>query len=648
MARNKAEQPRWLDPAAPEVADDNPWILDIETTEIRADGTVEKIHGGYICKEGDEPELFESPEELNEILCREEGWQKFVAHNGIAFDLAQLVKHGWLDIPVEDIPYYCIDTLLLSKMQNNSRGGHSLDDWGVSLGIPKSTWNRFDRFYPELKERCCIDVQITVKVWKTVRGTYLHNREAAWPVEAIVAHASAEANKYGVALDLEHAQEFAATLDDETSQLLAYMQSTYEPECIEVGERAAKGVLPAEAIRSQFGDNVIFTDKDGNRAEPWAKDRYRVKPFNPSSGPQIAARLERRGWKPDRYTNPGDPKRPYTRAQWLKLPAEEKKRCRPKTDSDAIDGILDKFPGMQELAEYRILTKRSAAVRSWIQASQRDGNEWVIRGRWDTLGAVTHRMTHSGPNLGQIPRVTSPRGYECRRCFVARKGYVLVGADASGIELRMLAHYIADPGFTKEILEGDVHMRNAEALQALLPDYVDPDLKIVRGGVAKTAIYGLLYGAQDPKLGSIVGGGKAQGELVRRALESVLQPLPGLQKRLEWYQKRYGRLPGLDGRWIEIRHRHAALNTALQSGGAIVMKWAFALLWCMLRDRGWQDMVHVVLHVHDEFQTEAPPEYAEQVGELSVKAIRKAGVLLHVRCPLDGEFSIGPSWAETH
>jgi len=208
---------------------------------------------------------------------------------------------------------------------------------------------------------------------------------------------------------------------------------------------------------------------------------------------------------------------------------------------------------------------------------------------------------------------------------------VLVGADASGLELRCLAHYMKDEEYVRELLEGDVHTATQTA--ANLATRAD----------AKRFTYALLYGAGDAKLGAILGGTAKHG---KRARDNYLRNMPAfgrLVRKVESLASK-GSLPGIDGRRVWVRSNHAALNTLLQSCGAIVMKQALVLADKMLEGMD----VKFVANVHDEFQVETTPEIADTVGNILVQAIIDAGPVLGLRCPLDGEYQVGKTWAETH
>lgn len=150
------------------------------------------------------------------------------------------------------------------------------------------------------------------------------------------------------------------------------------------------------------------------------------------------------------------------------------------------------LPDAKIIAEYLLLQKRVAQVKSWLELVQEDGK---VHGKVLTLRAVTGRMAHNSPNVAQVPAVYSPYGKECRECWtVASPNNVLVGCDASSLELRVLAHYLGDTKFIKEVVEGDIHTANQNAAGLETRDQ------------AKTFIYAFIYGAGPAKIGSIVGG----------------------------------------------------------------------------------------------------------------------------------------------
>ena len=334
---------------------------------------------------------------------------------------------------------------------------------------------------------------------------------------------------------------------------------------------------------------------------------YKVVPFNVGSRQQIAERLISLGWSPKKKTEKG---------------------------SVIVDeSVLEELPYKEAkaIAEYLMLQKRIAQVESWIEAVQDDGR---VHGRVITNGAVTGRMTHMSPNMAQVPNSGSPYGHECRNLWTVEKGNKLVGIDASGLELRMLAHYMNDDVYTHEVVSGDIHTANQTAAG------------LQTRNQAKTFIYAFLYGAGSAKIGSVVGGSAKEGQ---KLIDSFLRNTPKLKALREKVARIYaqkGWLPGLDGRKLLVRAEHSALNTLLQGAGAIVMKQAVVLLKKELqREKIWHEFK---ANVHDEWQIECKESDAVDVGRIGKWAIQEAGIVLNMRCPLDGEYKVGNSWKETH
>uniref|UniRef100_A0AAU6VZT6 DNA-directed DNA polymerase n=3 Tax=unclassified bacterial viruses TaxID=12333 RepID=A0AAU6VZT6_9VIRU len=246
---------------------------------------------------------------------------------------------------------------------------------------------------------------------------------------------------------------------------------------------------------------------------------------------------------------------------------------------------------------------------------------------WDQnpVGIVYHRIDDKGKD---------------HRTFIPAGRRVLLGYDGAGLELRMLAHYVNDAEYTRQILEGDIHSFN-QAL-AGLPTRDD----------AKTFIYAFLYGAGDQKIGDIVGGTKQDGA---RLKAQFLESLPALQALIDSVRAEgeNGYVIGIDGRklWLRKDDRgrpmvHKALNLLLQGAGAVVMKYAMVLLDEAIEAEGldaWK-----VIDMHDEGQYDVLPRDVKRVRELMDICVKKAGELLGMNIPLASDSIAGPSWKYTH
>jgi len=248
---------------------------------------------------------------------------------------------------------------------------------------------------------------------------------------------------------------------------------------------------------------------------------------------------------------------------------------------------------------------------------------------------VTGRMTHAKPNLANIVSASKPYGADLRGCWTVENvnTHCLVGMDAKGLELRMLAHYMQDDNFIEEVIDGDPHTYNQNAAG------------LETRAQAKTFIYALLYGAGAAKIGSIINGSSVQGKNIQ---EKFLRNVPKLGKLITAVQGKAGRgyIRGIDGRRIWIRQVRASLNTLLQGSGAIVCKQWSILLHDEIQRRNLD--AHLVNTIHDEQQYEVRKEHAEELMKIADTTMLDTGKFFDMRLPLNADATMGTTWAETH
>jgi DNA polymerase-1 len=498
-----------------------------------------------------------------------------VAHNGISFDFPILNKHWKTSIVMKQVR----DTLVMSRLSNPTRDkGHSLGNLASLVGRTKKEYEDFDGgLTTEMVEYCKEDVIICGELYHYLLKELSEFSQQSIQLEHEVAGIVARQEKHGFKLDTIKAQCLLGQWKRRLSDIEEELQTIFTP---------------------------IVTQRFSEKTGKQLKDDVEV--FNPGSRQQIAKRLMALGWKPEKFTEKGQ----------------------VVVDDSVLDGV--DIPEAKLIAEYLLIQKRVAQVESWLEHLSEDRR---VHGKVITNGAVTGRMTHHSPNMAQVPSSSSPWGHECRDCWTVDDGKVLVGADASSLELRMLAHYMRDEQYAKEIVEGDIHTKNQNAAG------------LQTRAQAKTFIYALLYGAGPAKIGKIVGGSAADG---KKLIDTFLRNTPALKALREKVERlsEKGTLQGLDGRQLQIRSAHAALNTLLQSAGAIVMKQALVLLDKKIRLLKLN--ANFVANVHDEWQIECSEEDADLVGDIAVQSIKEAGQVLKMRCPLDGEYKKGKTWAQTH
>jgi DNA polymerase-1 len=613
-----------------------------------------------------------------------------IGHNIAGFDIP-LLWQFWPDMPVPD---EIIDTRSWSRLAfidtvlertaafRNSAGRseeareaqypkrlmapdslHKLESWGHRLGFRKGRLLKDlgvqEEYSDELLEYCLRDVRLNRHLyrWLAKNGGRKH-----WPVcskTSVVAESRAQLlvsmqERNGVGFNEKDAAELYATLAAEREEIgrklrEQYFPAWWAPKPVPKPKDGQPPLKPLEPIETRFGDaafvvpartyKVPYPNHLAGRAAGCPFTPVQLIEFNPASRDHIADRLQKvYGWKPKAFGDDGV----------------------PTLDEQVLSDL--NYPPIPLISRLLTLSKVIGMLAEGKSAWLKCVKDGRIHGRVMTTGARTSRMSHSKPNLGQVPAVDSPFGPECRGLFrPTRPGWWQVGADASGIELRFLAHHLArwDGGaFAGAVLEGDPHT-----------DWMRFTGFKMRPN-QKRGTYAFLYGAGDPKLGEIfiddwrmayekglvaekppkAKFAKALGADVRSAM---LLNVVGLDPLLRILKRafRQGYLVDLDGAVIAVKSEHGALNDLLQGDAARLMKHALWLKYKKLLALGYRHGVDFafMLNVHDEWQNETPDEErAHVVGRTGVEAIRDAGAALEVRCALDGEYKVGRNWKETH
>jgi DNA polymerase I-like protein with 3'-5' exonuclease and polymerase domains len=524
-------------------------------------------------------------------------------------------------------------------------GSNKLEAWGMRLGEHKGEFKGpWDKFTPEMEEYAAQDVVVTKKLWELVSSKGLC--EETIRLEHRVAEIINWQERYGFKFDTEAAEKLQFTLIGRKAELEDTLMAVFPPWV----EPVRKGGKPEVFIPKRDNARLGYT-----AGVPVTK--IKTVAFNPGSRDHIANRMTKLfGWRPTEFTETG----------------------KPKVDETTLAGL--DYPEAKLLIEYLTVDKRLGQLaegkQAWLKSVKYDGR---VHGRVNTLGAITRRMTHSTPNVAQVPAVGAPWGSECRSLFIADRGFELVGCDAEGLELRMLAHYMAkyDGGaYGETVVNGkqsdgtDVHTVNQWVVG------------LNTRNSAKTFIYGYLYGAGNHKLGSIIyddytdkqregfnkknpagdARDRALSRIGRKARTNIEEGLPALGKVQEAVKKAAARgcVKAIEGGVLRVRSEHSALNTLLQGGGAILMKKALVLFVDALEAEGWEfspltgqatngkQRLGLVANIHDEFQVEVEAGLGEYIGTVAAEAIRKAGEAYSLRCPMAGAFKVGSNWAKTH
>lgn len=565
-----------------------------------------------------------------------------VAHNGIGFDRKAMLKVTGLDIPVWAIH----DTMVMGRLRDPERlGGHRLESYGVELGILKGSYDGgWDTYNEDMRSYCHQDGVVTIALFKMLAGVLSWGESN--DLEHDVMNLIDLQMENGFKLNVKAGILLAAEVNDSRQALLAQLQREMGPIVVSTGS-----TIPKKTMTRQ---GVGYTEGAEYSKIKWLD-------FNPGSEYHVARKLKQRhGWVAP-LTEKGNP--------------------------NITEAVLKKL----DFPEAALLIKFAREEKRWTQLAgppkvikttgKQTGGGWLhhaddedrVHGYVNSNGAVTGRMTHRLPNSANIDKDPAMRAL-----WIPRVGWVLVGIDAEGLELRVLGHYLSryDGGeLTRQLLEGDkdkgtdahsINRKNTELWN--------------RDG-AKTLLYGALYGAGDEKAGSIwianwresgkpisewpafgveqskkdptrwrVRTAMHIGKIVKGRLIDGIKGFKQLKDAIAKKAKSQGWVRGIDGRRIRVRYAHAALNTLLQGTGAVVMKKALSIYHQDITALG---LVHGVdfgycANVHDESQQEAKPEYAHLVGQTFKNAITKAGEAFNFRCRLDGAYEIGKNWHETH
>ncbi|MEK0325947.1 MAG: DNA polymerase, partial [Nitrosopumilus sp.] len=413
---------------------------------------------------------------------------------------------------------------------------------------------------------------------------------------------------------------------EEADEIEAELNTIFKPRATPDREFTPKATKAGGIARSSTGGEPRDVCNVGG-----SFTRIKWKDFSITSTVEKVARLKR-WWKPIVRTKTGK--------SW--------QLC-----EENLATLPDNAPeGLSKLARWSILNSRHKTIHTegkqggWFANTGWDSR---VHGYVDGLGAYTGRCAHQKPNLANVPAIYDRQGKvaiygkEMRECFTVENTdtHCIVGTDASGIQLRVLAHYINNPEYTKTIVEGrkedktDIHNVNMRSLGKVCANR----------GIAKTFIYAWLLGGKVGRMMSILSCTKLAAGWAMHAFVKKTPGLDGLLYRKTAAAKR-GYLVGLDGRRVSIPSDHHSLAVYLQNGEAVIMKLAMVLWnrWATNRSIDYKQCAFV----HHEWQSEVEIQRADELGELQVKSIVRAGELLNLNIPLDGEYMIAKDWSGAH
>ena len=560
---------------------------------------------------------------------------KVIFHNGLKFDIPVIKKIYPRFELKKNVKYF--DTLITSRLfwpelepvdaakfshiDRKYFGRHSLAAWGERLGVSKIKFKEeakkedeeikdvWAQWSETMQKYCEGDVEVSTRLYEYMSSQNADPRSIELEHEFALVMAKQEA--FGFPFNEKAAFALVNTLKARRSELEDQLQETFPP----IAEER-------------------WSEKTGKQL------KTKVTVFNPASRQQTAQRLQEK---------------------YPEITFDSTEKGSPKVDDDVLEALGQKYPEANLLAEYQLLNKRLGQIaegkEAWLKHCQiyKDGK---IHGEVVTNACISGRCSHKRPNMAQVPSVGHAFGAECRALFHAPDGWSLVGADASGLELRALGAWLAyfDDGEYASLVskEGfDIHTYNAKLFG--IYDGVGEISKATRD-LSKRLIYCILYGGGAKKTGSIIapdGSEDSQYKQGKKTIDTFYSNLPAIKKLKDLIEERItqrGYLTGIDGRRLQIRSKHSALNQLLQSTGAIAVKKATTILYDDLTNKGlvFAKDWGFVAHVHDEYQSLVKPQYVDLYKQLAIDSFRKSGEYFQLKCPLTGEARVGKNWKETH
>lgn len=649
--------------------------------DIEADGLLDTITQvwcvcTYVVETGEERQF--GPSEIQDALLYLDTATTVVGHNIIGYDCVALWKtFGWK--PKAKL----VDTLVLSHLvYPDVQGGHSLEAWGERQLFPKTEHSDWSCWSQEMQDYCMNDVRLGARVYEVLRADMRgHDWSKAEWMEHEFAKLFASQTYRGVYVDVPHCKAFYKQLTaelkglaDKVEPLLPMRPGTKGQlrECTPPKKQFNKTGKPSKIAEKWFDTIECVENSKGFAEEEWWGTKYGERHQLPTPVDDDGNRIPLKTMFPMKLADQAALKTFLMDSGWVptmwafkkspdkngKLRVVRGDDGKPVPTQPMLHNKGTLCPNLYTINstfEHVGLVVRWLTVRhrlglcKGVLAELRPNN--TVSATGIALGTPTSRVVHKKP-VANIPKAEPDvvYGKECRKMFRARPGRVLVGVDASGLEFRCLAHRVNNADLTRAIIEGrkpsDNNYAGVDEIHTLV--WKKSNGLLPSRAITKNCIYGMVYGASDEKLGQAAGALKGAADVGKKVRAIIATAIPGLAEflpKVESAAKR-GWIKALDGRKIEIRSKHAALNTLLQSDGSILVKWATVYADMQIRKHNlsiWQ-----VIHMHDEVQYDCSRAHAKYAGPLFIKGLQVAAAKFGFRCPLEGEYKAGNSWDETH
>lgn len=641
-------------------------VIDIEANSLVRPTQIWLI----VCQDIDTDKIYifrnvtTNDEEAKRFLSFAKDVELYIGHNLLEYDLP--VCGSLLGDSFHYSADRCIDTLIVSRLMHYSRdAGHSLESYGKEFGLPKIKFNDWTKWSQEMEDYCVQDVLINRRIYEHFQR---HIFDARWNDAIRTEHRFQllvnDLHTNGFGFNRSRAESLLRGVSQELEKLDTEILKAFPPRLELIREIHPKVTKHGTLSKTDFrwvsdGDLSEFNGGPFSRCE-WV-------PFNPSSHKQLIDVLSLAGWKPtDKTTTHIQLERDLSRQKWARekinpLDIQEQyvklnklKKYGWKINEENLATLPKNAPSpARSLAKRILLESRRRTLTEWLGLVQDDNR---IHGKFLGIGTWTHRMATQKPNMQNIPNEYDEQqrvkylGKELRQLWQAPRNRLLVGVDAEGIQLRLLAHYIDEAEFTHALVHGkksdktDPHSLNQRILGSVCKSRQ----------AAKRFIYALILGAGLGKLAEIL---ECSDDEAQEALDRIMERYQGwsnLKRTVFPNDAKKGYIIGLDGRKVALpgdtpgERRHLAMSAYLQNGESICIKCAAIKFDPELKKI--DERARLVNIVHDEYVIECSNslDKAKKIKRLVCDAIEETGRDLKLLCPLAGSGDVGLTWYDIH
>ena len=552
-----------------------------------------------------------------------------VGHNIIGFDNRVIDRLYGTDLNSSRIH----DTFVMSQVLRYKRKHrHGLAGWGEALGNSKGDYSDWSNYNKEMLKYCIQDVKVNVEVYNKLLAEYnkVYARnpkiKEGLKVEHDCAVFNARVRERGFYFETDKAEDTLRTMENRMREIAAIIEPKMGTRTVYIDKEPRlpkfkkNGNYNSHTVKalSEFFNRQIGEDDTHLMPAGTEFQRTKQEPIELGSLDLVKDWLLTQGWVPDEY------QKKKVGFEWVTMG--------PKLTSSS----LRKMGEIGEMIDdWTTIRNRASVVRGWLE-KQKDGR---LHGNMWTVGTPTFRCRHEV--IVNLPAVSAAWGKELRELLAADPGMVIVGADSSGNQLRGLCHYVGNPEFTREVIFGDQHQRNADSLGCSRP-------------VAKGYLYAYLFGAGDAKLGQVLTG-KANPSVGKKSREDFAKGIKGLGELREklakiWKSTHHtqgeGWFPAVDGRPVFCPAEHQTLNYLLQSMEGISCKAALSYQMQKIKEEGLR--AEPRLFYHDESAWVCHPEDATRVGEILQESFAEGPKMFGIECMDGGDPIIGGSYADVH